>query len=160
MRMVAEYLASVNLSKETWSYPLKTLPRLTGRSNRFVLTEYALPQSIIQPHDVVLRRTGAWSGSRISPSNTSARWTRRPARSWEYPIPVLKAGYPVGTLDLGLDKAGNPWIGMMLPERHRALRQEDRDVQDLVDPEGMADRRARRLAISIRPSRTSTARSG
>src|SRR5260370_749362 len=54
MRMVAEYLASVNLSKESWSYPLKTLPRLTGRSNRFILTEYALPRPIIQPHDVVL----------------------------------------------------------------------------------------------------------
>jgi streptogramin lyase len=26
---------------------------------------------------------------------------------------VLKPGYPVGTLDLGLDKAGNPWVGMM-----------------------------------------------
>ena len=31
----------------------------------------------------------------------------------EYPIPVLKPGYPVGTLDLDFDKAGNPWIGMM-----------------------------------------------
>src|SRR4029077_18772189 len=30
MRAVAEYLASINLSKETWSYQLKTLPRLTG----------------------------------------------------------------------------------------------------------------------------------
>ena len=26
---------------------------------------------------------------------------------------MLKPGYPVGTLDLGLDKAGNLWIGMM-----------------------------------------------
>ena len=26
---------------------------------------------------------------------------------------MIKPGYPVGTLDLGLDKAGNPWIGMM-----------------------------------------------
>ena len=32
---------------------------------------------------------------------------------WEFPIPVLKPGYPVGTLDLGLDKDGNLWIGMM-----------------------------------------------
>ena len=58
MRMVAEYLASVNLSKETWSYPLKTLPRLTGRSNRFIVTEYALPRRLIQPHDVVLDEQG------------------------------------------------------------------------------------------------------
>ena len=36
---------------------------------------------------------------------------------WEYPLPVLKPGYPVGTLDLGLDKDGNPWIGMMYQSR-------------------------------------------
>ncbi len=58
MRLVAEYLASVNLSKETWSYPLKTLPRLTGRANRFIVTEYALPRRLIQPHDVVLDEQG------------------------------------------------------------------------------------------------------
>jgi len=32
---------------------------------------------------------------------------------WEYPLPLLKPGYPVGTLDLGVDKVGNLWIGMM-----------------------------------------------
>jgi len=31
----------------------------------------------------------------------------------EFPIPVIKPGYPVGTLDLQADKAGNLWIGMM-----------------------------------------------
>ena len=31
----------------------------------------------------------------------------------EFPIPVIKPGYPVGTLDLQLDKAGDVWIGMM-----------------------------------------------
>src|SRR5260221_3766739 len=50
MRTVAEYLASVNLSKETWSYPLKTLPRLTGRANPVIVTEYALPARQSQPH--------------------------------------------------------------------------------------------------------------
>ena len=47
MRTVAEYLASINLSKETWSYPLETLPRLTGRSNRVIVTEYGLPRRLI-----------------------------------------------------------------------------------------------------------------
>jgi streptogramin lyase len=31
----------------------------------------------------------------------------------EIPLPQLKQGYPVGTLDLETDKAGNFWIGMM-----------------------------------------------
>ena len=31
----------------------------------------------------------------------------------EYPIPVVKPGYSVGTLDLEIDKDDNPWIGLM-----------------------------------------------
>jgi len=31
----------------------------------------------------------------------------------EYPLPVIKPGYPIGTLDLETDKAGNLWIAMM-----------------------------------------------
>ena len=41
---------------------LKTLPRLTGRSNRVIITEYALPRPLTtQPHDVILDPEGmAW----------------------------------------------------------------------------------------------------
>src|SRR5215475_5273172 len=56
----AEYLATINLSQqETWSYPLKTLPRLTGKSTHVIVTEYDLPNPMIQPHDVMLDREGA-----------------------------------------------------------------------------------------------------
>src|SRR3989475_4818146 len=61
-RKTAEWLASVNLSQQqTWAYPLKTEPRLTGKSTRVIITEYDLPHPLIQPHDVVLDREGnAW----------------------------------------------------------------------------------------------------
>ena len=110
--MVAEYLASVNLSKETWSYPLKTLPRLTGRSNRFIVTEYALPRRLIQPHDVVLDEQGMIWFTHFA-EQFLGKMDPKTGQVSEYPLPVLKPGYPVGTLDLGLDKDGNPWIGMM-----------------------------------------------
>jgi streptogramin lyase len=112
LRLVAEYLASVNLSKETWSYPLKTLPRLTGRANRFIVTEYALPRRTIQPHDVVLDEEGMIWFTHFS-EQFLGKMDPKTGKVWEFPIPVLKPGYPVGTLDLGLDKAGNPWVGMM-----------------------------------------------
>ncbi|MEI8153185.1 MAG: carboxypeptidase regulatory-like domain-containing protein, partial [Hyphomicrobiales bacterium] len=112
LRLVAEYLASVNLSKESWSYQLKTLPRLTGPSNRFVATEYALPRRLIQPHDVVLDEQGMIWFSYFS-EQLLGKMDPKTGQVWEYPLPVLKPGYPVGTLDLGLDKAGNPWVGMM-----------------------------------------------
>ncbi len=112
MRTVAEYLASINLSKETWSYPLKTLPRLTGRSNRFILTEYALPRPLIQPHDLILDEQGMVWFTHFA-EQFLGKMDPKTGQVWEYPIPVLKPGYPVGTLDLGIDKAGNLWIGLM-----------------------------------------------
>src|SRR6266436_1325235 len=48
-RKTAEWLASVNLSQQqTWAFPLKTEPRLTGRSTRVIITEYDLPNPLIQ----------------------------------------------------------------------------------------------------------------
>jgi streptogramin lyase len=113
LRKVAEYLASINLSQaETWSYPLKTLPRLRGRSGRVIVTEYALPRALAQPHDVVLDADGvvwfndfeALSLGRLNPKTGEVR---------EFPIPLIKPGYPVGALDLEIDKAGDLWIGLM-----------------------------------------------
>src|SRR6202521_1923920 len=58
-RKTAGWLASVNLSEEpTWAFPLKTQPRLTGKSTRVIITEYDLPNPLIQPHDVMLDRAG------------------------------------------------------------------------------------------------------
>ena len=45
-RRMAEFLSSINLSKgPTWSYPLKTFPRPTGRATRVVITEYDLAEA-------------------------------------------------------------------------------------------------------------------
>src|SRR5436309_6224517 len=39
-RKTAEWLASINLSQEeTWTFPLKTEPRLTGKSTHVIITE-------------------------------------------------------------------------------------------------------------------------
>src|SRR5215469_8876350 len=44
-RTQAEYLATINLSSvSAWEYPLKTLPRPTGRATRVIVTEYDLPR--------------------------------------------------------------------------------------------------------------------
>ena len=60
LRPRAEYLATINLSQsETFEYPLKTFPRLKGRSTKVVFTEYDLPRSNAMPHDVILDGAGA-----------------------------------------------------------------------------------------------------
>ena len=54
MKELAEFLSSINLSARpdgTWPFELKTMPRVTGRSTRVIITEYDLPRREAQPHD-------------------------------------------------------------------------------------------------------------
>jgi streptogramin lyase len=112
VRAMAEYLATVNASQETRNYQLQTLPRPKGRNNRYIVTEYDLPRKAIQPHDVVVDDQGIIWFSHFG-EQFLGRFDPKTGKYAEFPIPVIKPGYPVGTLDLQLDKAGNPWIGMM-----------------------------------------------
>ena len=109
----AEWLASINLSRQaTWSYPLKTLPRLSGKSTKVIITEYDLPNKAIQPHDVIMDRQGmVWYSDfgqmflgRMNPAD---------GRVTEYAIPETKKNFPVGTLDLETDHNDDLWIGVM-----------------------------------------------
>jgi streptogramin lyase len=114
LRPRAEYIASINLNgRDTWSYPVKMLPRLTGRSTHVIITEYDLPRPTAMPHDVILDRDGtAWYSDfghqfigKLDPKSGTAT---------EYPVPTLKADLPPGNLDIEFDKAGQLWIGLML----------------------------------------------
>ncbi len=112
-RKTAEWLASVNLSQQqTWSFPLQTLPRLKGKSTRVIITEYDLPNQIIQPHDVVLDRAGNVWYSDFG-QMFLGRMDPKTGKVTQYPIPVVKPGWPEGTLDLEFDRDDNPWVGVM-----------------------------------------------
>jgi len=113
VRAMAEYLASVNLSNdETWTYPLKPFARPRGRATRVVITEYDLPRKKIQPHDAIVDVEGMIWFTHFGEQFLGKLDPKSGAVS-EYPLPVIKDGYPVGTLDLETDKAGNLWIAMM-----------------------------------------------
>ena len=112
-KALADYLASVNLSKaSTWSYALKTFPRPTGTATHVVVTEYELPRQQIQPHDVIVDSDGLVWFSHFGEALLS-RMDPRTGEVREFPLPVLKKGLPLGTLDLEADRDGNLWIGMM-----------------------------------------------
>jgi virginiamycin B lyase len=113
VRAMAEYLASVNLSNdETWTYPLKSFARPRGRATRVVITEYDLPRKKIQPHDATVDSGGMVWFTHFGEQFLGKLDPKTGAVS-EYPLPVIKEGWPVGTLDLETDKAGNLWIAMM-----------------------------------------------
>ena len=112
-RSTAEYLATVNLGEGTkWNYELRTFPRPTGRATKVVYTEYDLPRETISPHDVIVDAQGiAWYSSfgeqnlgRLDPKTGKVR---------EFPIPVVKPGFPTGLLGLRNDRQGNLWLGNM-----------------------------------------------
>ena len=110
---IAEWLASVNLSQtETREWPLKTMPRLTGKSTRVVITEYDLPNSLIQPHDVILDAAGNVWYSDFG-QMFLGKMDPKTGVVTQYPIPITKPDWPVGTLDLEADRDGNIWIGVM-----------------------------------------------
>jgi virginiamycin B lyase len=113
VRQVAEWLASVNLSQQdTWQFPLKTLPRPTGKSTKVIFTEYDLPEAHIQPHDVIMDSKGNVWYSDFG-QMFLGKMDPKTGKVTQYPIPVTKAGYPLGSLDLEIDRDDNIWLGNM-----------------------------------------------
>ena len=113
LRPRAEFLSSVNLSHSgNWDYPLKTLPRLKGRSTHVVFTEYDLPRERAMPHDVVLDDAGnAWYTD--FGHQYLGKLDPKTGKVTEYNVPMLKADYPPGMLDIHI-KDGGIWLGLML----------------------------------------------
>jgi virginiamycin B lyase len=113
VRQVAEWLASINLSQQdTWQFPLKTLPRPTGKSTKVIFTEYDLPEARIQPHDVVLDSKGNVWYSDFG-QMFLGKMDPKTGKVTQYPIPITKPGFPLGSLDLEIDQNDNVWLGMM-----------------------------------------------
>src|SRR5215831_17068354 len=112
-RKQAEYLASINLSEVTqWEYPLKTLPRPTGRATRVIVTEYDLPRPTTEPHDVLVDAQGAVWYSDFGELFIS-KFDPKTLKLTEYPVKEFKPGAPVGNLSLEFDKHGTLWFDTM-----------------------------------------------
>ncbi|MBI4888601.1 MAG: carboxypeptidase regulatory-like domain-containing protein [Acidobacteria bacterium] len=108
----AEYLASVNLSAGHYRYPLKTLPRPTGKATRVVITEYDLPRRETLPHDAQADADGmVWYGD--FGTHVLGMLDPKTGKVVEYPIPITKPGAPTGSLDLVFDRQGDIWMGTM-----------------------------------------------
>jgi hypothetical protein len=110
---MAEYLAGVNLSHaETIAFPLKTLPRLKGRSTHVVITEYDLPRKDAQPHDVIMDADGTVWYSDFA-RQFIGELDPATGKVVDHAIPLLRPEEPTGSLDLELDPKGDLWLAMM-----------------------------------------------
>jgi virginiamycin B lyase len=112
-RKPAEYLASINLSEVTqWQYPLKTLPRPTGRATRVIITEYDLPRPTTEPHDVLVDAQGmVWYSDFGEPF--ISKFDPKTLKLTEYPVQKFKPEAPVGNLSIEFDKEGTIWFDTM-----------------------------------------------
>jgi len=111
---LGEYASTINLSQVSrWEYPLKTLPRPTGKGTRVIMTEYDLPRPESLPHDALVDKDGTvWYGD--FGSQFLGKLNPRTGEIVEYPIPLSKPGAPTGGLDLNFDPDGNIFLGMMM----------------------------------------------
>jgi streptogramin lyase len=113
LKQMAEWLSTVNLSQQDhWQFSLKTLPRLKGKSTKVIITEYDLPNIYVQPHDVVVDSKGMVWYSDFG-QMFIGKLDPKTAKVTQYPIPVTKPGWPLGTLDLEVDRNDNLWVGVM-----------------------------------------------
>ena len=110
---LAEYLATINLSKDgKRNYELKTLPRPKGKATRVIITQYDLPSPIAMPHDAAVDREGmVWYADFARPR--MGRLNPRTGGVTEWPLPVVRPGFPEGSVEMDIDSEGNPWIGRL-----------------------------------------------
>ena len=111
-RRQAEYLATINLSATpTWQFPLKTMPRPTGRATRVIITEYDMMRPTTEPHDIIVKDGEVWYTD--FGENYIGRFDPKTLKITEYPTKEHKAGFPSGNLDLGVDTKGTFWFDQM-----------------------------------------------
>src|SRR5262249_10518434 len=109
---VAAYFASINRSSGEQKFDLKTMPRVTGAGTHVVITEYALPDETIQPHDVLVDKDGIVWHSDFS-GQILGRFDPKTLEHKSFAVPVQREGWPTGALDLEADPHGNLWLGLM-----------------------------------------------
>ena len=112
------------MSRGARTWTLKTLPRVSGAGTKVIITEYDLPDSTIQPHDVTVDADGIVWHSDFS-GQMLGRFDTKTLQHKAFAVPLQREGWPTGALDLETDPQGNLWLGLMFQSRRRQVRQED-----------------------------------
>jgi virginiamycin B lyase len=119
-RTLGEFLSSVNLSASPdgkFNFALKTFPRLKGRSEKVIITEYDLPRRACQPHDAAVDKEGMVWYSDVG-NGFVGRLNPKTGETKEWPVvnaePELGT---IGTASIRIDKDGNPVFGVESRER-------------------------------------------
>ena len=110
----AKYLSSINLSStDAFEFPLKTLPRPTGKATQVIYTVYDLPRADASPHDEIFDAEGNVWYSDFN-SQFIGKLDPRTGTVVEYPVPQNRVGQIAqGGLQIDIDKQGRMYFGNM-----------------------------------------------
>jgi virginiamycin B lyase len=112
-RKMAEYLATINLNAtDAWQYPLKTLPRPTGRDTRAIVTEYDMGRKTTEPHDILVDKDGKVWYTDFG-EMFIGKFDPKTLQLTEYPIKRFKPNAPTGLLSIEFDHTGKIWFDTM-----------------------------------------------
>jgi streptogramin lyase len=110
---MGKYISTINLSGGERPYPIKTLPRPTGKATHVIITEYDLPRETAMPHDAQIDARGiVWYGD--FGAQVLGRLDPKTGKATEFKIPETKPGAPTGSLMIEFDKTGSIWVGQMM----------------------------------------------
>lgn len=107
----AKYLSSINLSsRSAHDFDLKTLPRPRGEDTKVIITEYDLPRSDSEPHDVAPDNAGMiWYQDFMEGIVGRLNTATGEVKEWQDSL--TKPGYPSAFQCIEWDVEGNIWVG-------------------------------------------------
>ena len=131
VKAMSEYLAVVNLSggRQSWSYPLKVMPRPRGKATRAIITVFPIPRPQSVVHDLDVDADGrVWYGNTAWDFIGRFDPVARKFREWPAPnyLPAAAPGTDriLGVQDIQVDPDGHVWaavggtkIAVFAPER-------------------------------------------
>jgi virginiamycin B lyase len=111
---IGKYLSSINLSeRDTFDFPLKTLPRPRGKGTQVIYTVYDLPRFDASPHDEVFDAQGNVWYSDFN-SQFIGKLDPKTGKVVEYAVPQARLGQVAqGGLQIDIDKEGRIYFGNM-----------------------------------------------
>jgi streptogramin lyase len=133
-----KYLSTINLSeRDTFDFPLKALPRPTGKATEVIYTVYELPRPDASPHDTVFDGQGNLWYSDFN-SQFIGKVDLTTGKVTDYEVPQSRGFQTAqGGLQIDVDKDGRLYFGNMFQMAYARFdpKTEKFDVHKLPRPE-------------------------
>ena len=129
---IAEFVASNNLSagRAAHQFELKTLPRVSGKGTRVIITEYDMPTAGTVAHDMDIDSKGiVWYTDESG--QILGRFDPKTATFREIAMPPVPEGEMEGTRDVVVDHNDKVWFPLRVPGNHAVMARFDPETEEV-----------------------------